>query len=94
MREKSRMLLISAVSRSLSSRIIRKYSWYFSFAVNRPSSSVSAYSRISASGVRSSCETLATKSDFSLARFISREMLRYAMYTPPAINSESAARVM
>ena len=60
----------------------------------RPSSSVSAYSRMSDSGVRSSCDTLDTKSDFSRASATSLLTLRYVSTSPPISSSDRTPRMM
>ena len=58
---------------------------------SRPSSSVSANSWMSASGVFRSCDTLETKFDFSSARRTSRAAARATKNTPSAITPASTA---
>jgi len=76
MREKSRMLLTSWVRRRLSVSMYSPYSRILSGSVTRPSRRNSPNTRIEASGVRSSCETLETKSLFIADSLTSREATR------------------
>ena len=62
--EKSRMLLMSCVSLRLSVSIYSPYSRTFSSEAKRPRRMYSPKTRMEASGVRSSCDTLETKSLF------------------------------
>ena len=81
---------MSCDRRRLSVSMYSPYSRDFSGLSTRPRRRNSAKTRMEASGVRSSCDTLETNSFFIRDSFISREAVRRARSTPPSSTAASA----